>query len=73
MLGVEGLQVTDVQALPDGTVEVWAVTGDLAAAACPDCGTVSYRRMTRCWPGREMSAGAGTGGGVVGQVPLEMR
>jgi transposase len=44
LFGVEGLQVTDVQALPDGTVEVWAVTGDLAAAACPDCGTVSSRR-----------------------------
>ena len=44
LFGVEGLQVTDAQALPDGTVEVWAVTGDLAAAACPDCGTVSSRR-----------------------------
>jgi hypothetical protein len=39
LFGVEGLQVTDAQALPDGTVEVWAVTGDPAAAACPDCGT----------------------------------
>ena len=44
LFGVEGLQVTDVQALPDGTLEVWAVTGDPAAAACPDCGTVSSRR-----------------------------
>jgi transposase len=44
LFGVEGLQVTDAQALPDGTLEVWAVTGDLAAAACPDCGAVSSRR-----------------------------
>ena len=44
LFGVEGLQVTDAQALPDGTLEVWAVTGDPAAAACPDCGTVSGRR-----------------------------
>jgi hypothetical protein len=28
LFGVEGLQVTDAQALPDGTLEVWAVTGD---------------------------------------------
>ena len=41
LFGVEGLQVTDAQALPDGTLEVWAVTGHPAAAACPDCGTVS--------------------------------
>ena len=44
LFGVEGLQVTDAQALPDGTLEVWAVTSDPAAAACPDCGTVSGRR-----------------------------
>jgi hypothetical protein len=44
LFGVEGLQVTDAQALPDGTLEVWAVTGHPAAAACPDCGTVSARR-----------------------------
>ena len=44
LFGVEGLQVTDAQALPGGTLEVWAVTGDPAAAACPDCGTVSDRR-----------------------------
>jgi transposase len=41
---VEGLQVTDAQALPDGTLEVWVVTGHPAAAACPDCGSVSARR-----------------------------
>ena len=45
LFGVEGLQVTDAQALPDGTLEVWAVTDHLAAAACPDCGTVSARRV----------------------------
>jgi transposase len=44
LFGVEGLQVTDAQALPDGTLEVRAVTGHPAAAACPDCGTVSGRR-----------------------------
>ena len=44
LFGVEGLQVTDAQAGPDGTLEVWAVTGHLATAACPDCGTVSGRR-----------------------------
>lgn len=41
MFEVEGLQVTDVQAGPDGALEVWAVTDYPAAAACPDCGTVS--------------------------------
>jgi transposase len=44
LFGVEGLQVTDAQAGPDGTLEVWAVTGHPAVAACPDCGTVSARR-----------------------------
>ena len=43
LFGVEGLQVTDVQAGPDGVLEVWAVTDSSAAAACPDCGTVSSR------------------------------
>jgi len=41
LFGVEGLQVTDVQAGPDGALEVWAVTDYPAAAACPDCGIVS--------------------------------
>jgi transposase len=52
LFGVEGLQVTDVQALPDGTLEVWAVTDYPAAAACPDCGTVSARRhdTVLAWP-----------------------
>ena len=43
LFGVEGLQVTDVQAGPGGALEVWAVTGYPGAAACPDCGTVSDR------------------------------
>jgi transposase len=42
--GVEGLQVTDAQAGPDGTLEVWAVTDHPAAAACPGCRAVSGRR-----------------------------
>ena len=41
LFGVEGLQVTDVQAGPDGAVEVWAVTDWPASAACPDCGMLS--------------------------------
>jgi transposase len=44
LFGVEGLQVTDAQAGPDGTLEVWAVTGHPAAAACPDGQVVSARR-----------------------------
>ena len=43
LFGVEGLQVTGVQAAPDGGIEVWVVTDCQAAAACPDCGTVSGR------------------------------
>jgi len=43
LFGVEGLRVTDAQAGPDGVLEVWAVTDYPAAAACPDCGTVSAR------------------------------
>src|SRR5208337_3705155 len=38
-----GLQITDVQAGPGGALEVWAVTDYPAAAACPECGTVSGR------------------------------
>jgi transposase len=44
LFGVEGLRVTDAQAGPDGTLEVWAVTDYPAAAACPDCRAVSGRR-----------------------------
>ena len=43
LFGVEGLRVTDAQAGPDGALEVWAVTDYPAAAACPECGTVSHR------------------------------
>ena len=43
LFGVEGLQVTGVEAVPDGGIEVWAVTACEAAAACPDCGAVSDR------------------------------
>ena len=43
LFGVEGLQVTGVEAGPDGGIEVWAVTAWEAARACPDCGTVSDR------------------------------
>jgi hypothetical protein len=43
LFGVEGLRVTDVQAGPGGALEVWAVTDYPAAAACPECGTVSGR------------------------------
>ena len=44
LFGVEGLQVTDVQAGPGGAVEVWAVMDWPGAAACPDCGTVLTAR-----------------------------
>jgi len=43
LFGVEGLQVIDAGPGAEGTVEVWEVTDHLAAAACPDCGTVSGR------------------------------
>jgi transposase len=43
LFGVEGLQVTDAEEGADGTVEAWAVTDYPAAAACPDCRTVSGR------------------------------
>jgi len=54
LFGVEGLQVTDAHAGPDGTLEVWAVTDYPAAAACPDCRAVSARRhdpAAGCPPG----------------------
>jgi len=47
LFGVEGLQVIDAQAGPDGTVTVWVVTDYPGAAACPDCGTVSARPHDR--------------------------
>jgi hypothetical protein len=48
LFGVEGLQVTGVEAAPGGGIEVWAVTDCEAAAACPECGTVSAG-CTRRW------------------------
>src|SRR6266446_648638 len=47
LFGVEGLQVIDAQAGPDGTVTVWVVTDHPGAAACPGCGTVSARPHDR--------------------------
>ena len=47
LFGVEGLQVIDIEAGPDGTVTVWVVTDHPDAAACPDCGTVSCRPHDR--------------------------
>jgi transposase len=43
LFGVEGLQVIDAEAGPDGVVTVWVVTDCPGAAACPDCGTASAR------------------------------
>jgi transposase len=43
LFGVAGLRVTDVEAGPDGAVEVWAVTDYEGAACCPECGTGSSR------------------------------
>jgi transposase len=43
LFGVEGLQVTGAEPAPGGGIEVWAVTDCEAAAACPECGTVSDR------------------------------
>jgi transposase len=43
LFGVEGLQVVEAEAEADGTLTVWAVTGHLGAAVCPDCGTRAGR------------------------------
>jgi len=43
LFGVEGLQVTGVEAAPDGGIEVWVATDCAAARTCPECGTVSDR------------------------------
>ena len=48
LFGVDGLQVIDAEAGPDGTTTVWVVTDHAGAARCPDCGTVSSGRMTGC-------------------------
>ena len=47
LFGVEGLQVIDAEAAPDGTVTVWVATDHPGAAACPDCGAVSCSRHDR--------------------------
>ena len=74
LFGVEGLQVTDAQAGPDGTLEVWAVTGHPAAAACPDCGTVSARRHdTVLARPRDVRRGGDRVAVWLGQAPLEVR
>jgi transposase len=41
LLGLSGVAVRRVELEPDGTRVVEVVTADPAAAACPDCGTVS--------------------------------
>lgn len=38
LFGVAGLRVTDADPIPDGAVEVWAVSDCEGAAACPECG-----------------------------------
>ncbi len=43
LFGVEGLQVIEADAEPDGSVTVWAVTDHPGAAVCPECGTRSVR------------------------------
>ena len=40
---MDGLQVIDVEAGPDGAVCVWAVTGHPDAGCCPDCGMAAGR------------------------------
>ena len=47
LFGVDGLQVIDAEAGPDGTTTVWVVTDHAGAARCPDCGTVSCRPHDR--------------------------
>ena len=48
LLGVDGLQVTGVEAVPDGGIEVWVVTACADAAACPEAGW-SRTGCTRRW------------------------
>lgn len=43
LFGVEGLQVVEAEVEADGMLTVWAVTGDLGAASCPDCGAHAGR------------------------------
>jgi transposase len=41
--GLDGLRVADAEREADGTVTVWAVTGDGQAPRCPGCGSVAGR------------------------------
>ena len=43
LFGVDGLQVIEADAEPDGSVTVWVVTDHPGAAVCPECGTRSVR------------------------------
>jgi len=43
LFGVEGLRVLEAEREADGTLTVWAVTGDPDAALCPDCRTRAGR------------------------------
>ena len=43
LFGIQGLQVTSMEAGRGGAIEVWAVTDGQATRACPDCGTASDR------------------------------
>ncbi len=43
LFGVDGLQVIEADAEPDGSVTVWVVTDRPGAAVCPECGTRSVR------------------------------
>ena len=70
LFGVEGLQVTDAGAGAGGTLEVWAVTDHPAAAACPECGTVSGRvHETVLARPRDVRRAGDPVRGVVGQAP----
>jgi hypothetical protein len=44
LFGVEVPRVVEAESEADGTLTVWAVTGDPDAAVCPDCRTRSRRR-----------------------------
>jgi transposase len=43
LLGVDGVQVVEVDRESDGRVTVWGVTSDPDAAVCPDCQTRAER------------------------------
>ena len=63
LFGVDGLQVIDAEAGPDGTTTVWVVTDHVGAARCPDCGTVSCRPHDRVLTRpRDVARGLGQSG-----------